>query len=92
MPTEHPINAPFLSKGTNQIESFEIFQCKEFSNYNNRENDIKSLKQSHILKEFRPHISHKTSELYESHVFEHISIIHLSSLTTSMAQLVTLPT
>jgi hypothetical protein len=79
MPTEHPINAPFLSNDTNPIESFGSFQYKKLSNHNNRENAIKSLKNSHILSDFRLNFSQKTSEVCVSHVFEHISIIHFVS-------------
>jgi hypothetical protein len=41
MPTENPIHAPFLSKDTNHIESFESFQYKTITNHNNQENAIK---------------------------------------------------
>jgi hypothetical protein len=80
MTTEHPINAPFLSKDTNHIESFESFQYKKLVNYNNRKNIIKSFKQSHILSDYWLNFSQKTSEVCVSHVFEHISIIHLLSI------------
>jgi hypothetical protein len=68
MPTEHPINAPFLSKDTNHIESFESFQYKKQANYNNQENAIKLLKQSFILSDFRLNFSQKKSEVCVSHV------------------------
>jgi hypothetical protein len=32
MPNEHPINATFLSKDKNHIESFESFQYKKLAN------------------------------------------------------------
>jgi hypothetical protein len=79
MPTEHPINAPFSSKGTNHIESFESVQYKKLSNYNNSKKCPKITKKSQILSDFRLNFSQKTSEVCVSHVFEHISIIHLLS-------------
>jgi hypothetical protein len=80
MPSEDPINAPFLSKDSNHIECFESFLCKKLANYNNRENTIKSLKQSHILSDFRGSISAKRKQVKcVYHMFQHISIIHLLS-------------
>jgi hypothetical protein len=73
MPTEHPINAHFLSKDTNHIESFESFQYKKLVNYNHRKNAIKSFKKSLILSDFRLNFSQKTK------VFEQNSNIHLLS-------------
>jgi hypothetical protein len=63
MPTEHPINAPFLSKDTHHIESFESFQYKKLANYNNRVNGIKLIRQLLILSDFRLNFSQKMSEV-----------------------------
>jgi hypothetical protein len=80
LPTEDPINAPFLSKDTNHIESFESFQNKNVANYKNLENAIIFFKQSHILSDFQLNSSQETSIVKcVSHVFEHISIKHFLS-------------